>query len=725
MAQRPRGSSSLMDGGKPRRPRSIPLAACISVHAHDNAVRITRAPLMKIIFAPSSLALVCGLLIGAPLRAQNGSAPGGPSYETALSAIRNGDVRKLTTMLDDRRVLDLRDAEGTPLLMQAAFYLNAAGLKLFLDKGADVNATNQTGSSALMWAAGDREKVRLLLKKGANVNAASSRGNTPLIIAAFQYGSAGVLRQLLEASAEVNARNNDGDTAVVAAAQNGDCEALRLLMEHKADVKTASGPEGSPVSGGNVLMNAALYGHLEVVKLLMKNGADVNAAYERGNALHWAALTDRRDVADFLLRRGINVNVTGNRLHSFRTDAGYTPLMYAAMTERDDPDLVKVLIEHGADVNAKSAKGESALHFARQRGNTKVVAALRKAGATDTGNNRAEKTKTLWGREDVENLEPAVVRKSVESALHVLVKSGATFTEASANRCFSCHQQTLPAIAFGLAREKGFVYDQHVAGEELKDTLRAAVRRKDQAFEGPLPVPSISALLLLGLHASGYQPDTLTDAYVYSLARAQFRDGRWITSVARAPTDYSDVTSTVLAMRALQLYAPPTRKQEYAKRVATAASWLRGYHSKSTEERALQLLGLYWAGASHAEISKLAGALMKEQRSDGGWAQLPTLESDAYATGETLFALHVAGVLEADAPVYRRGAKFLLTTQCEDGSWFVATRAFPVQKAMDGIFPHGSDQWISSSATSWASMALMLSERPSAPRSLAASRIGH
>ena len=160
-------------------------------------------------------------------------------------------------------------------------------------------------------------------------------------------------------------------------------------------------------------------------------------------------------------------------------------------------------------------------------------------------------------------------------------------------------------------------------------------------------------------------------------------------------------------MRALQLYAPPTKKPEYAKQVEKAVSWLRRYRAESTEERAMQLLGLHWAGASRAELSKLAKGLVTAQRPDGGWAQLPTLESDAYATGETLFALQTSRSLEPSDVVVERGIKFLLANQCDDGSWFVQTRAFPVQKAMEGIFSHGNDQWISSVATTWASMALM------------------
>ena len=65
----------------------------------------------------------------------------------------------------------------------------------------------------------------------------------------------------------------------------------------------------------------------------------------------------------------------------------------------------------------------------------------------------------------------------------------------------------------------------------------------------------------------------------------QAPDGRWVTKAARAPTDYSDVTSTALAIRALNAYAPPTMKAGYARRTAKSARWLQDYHPESTEEQ--------------------------------------------------------------------------------------------------------------------------------------------
>jgi hypothetical protein len=84
---------------------------------------------------------------------------------------------------------------------------------------------------------------------------------------------------------------------------------------------------------------------------------------------------------------------------------------------------------------------------------------------------------------------------------------------------------------------------------------------------------------------------------------------------------------------------------------------------------------------------------------------MPTLSSDAYATGQALYALQVAEV-NAKEGLYRRGAEFLLRTQLDDGTWFVRTRAFGVQAYFETGFPHGPSQFISATATAWATIAL-------------------
>jgi hypothetical protein len=444
------------------------------------------------------------------------------------------------------------------------------------------------------------------------------------------------------------------------------------------------------------------------VKLLLERGAKLNLRTEHGNALNFAAFCDRREVARLLLDRGIDVEVPGQRIVSFRRgDKGFTPLMYACLSERNDPTLVKWLIERGADVNAKASTGETALSVAQQRGNTKIVAALLAAGAKIDEPQKFEVKAAHWNADQVAHADVASLREAVKDGLSVILKSGAKMTEATGNRCASCHQQSIPAIAWGHARAKGFAYPEQTAKEQLAASLKGAGMFAGLAIEMPLPVPNIASWYLMGLDGAGYKPDAFTDKFAYTLARYQYGDGRWVTKASRAPTDYSDVTSTAAAIRALKLYAPPTMQNKIDRQIAKAARWLRGYEAQSTEERAMQILGLHWAGYGKSETQKLAQALLAEQRADGGWAQLSTLESDAYGTGLALYALKQADAIPASNKAYQRGAKFLLKNQLADGSWWVKTRVSPVQAAIDDIFPHGQDQWISTVATSWASIALM------------------
>ena len=213
---------------------------------------------------------------------------------------------------------------------------------------------------------------------------------------------------------------------------------------------------------------------------------------------------------------------------------------------------------------------------------------------------------------------------------------------------------------------------------------------------------------LLALGTTDELADPAIDAQIHHLATIQGKDGQWYNNLPRPPIQTSDITATALAVHALSRYAFPAKKQEFAQRIARARAWLWKTKPVNTEERAYQLLGLAWAGETAAKLQPLATALIVEQRENGGWAQLLGSGTDSYATGQVLFALRTAPTTETTNPAFQRGINYLLKTQLDDGSWFVARRAFPFQPTMKSGFPHSRDSWISSSGTSWATIALSL-----------------
>ncbi|MEO7651755.1 MAG: N-acyl-D-aspartate/D-glutamate deacylase, partial [Bryobacteraceae bacterium] len=162
---------------------------------------------------------------------------------------------------------------------------------------------------------------------------------------------------------------------------------------------------------------------------------------------------------------------------------------------------------------------------------------------------------------------------------------------------------------------------------------------------------------------------------------------------------------TALGILSLSKFGWPARKAEFDRRIERAVTWLRSTPPASTEDRNMQLLGVLWSRADKRTVTGLAKKLIAMQRREGGWAQTPYLESDAYATGQTLYALHEAGIPASHAAC-RRGADYLLRTQLGDGSWRVVSRSPKFQPYFESGFPHGHDQWISATATAWAATAL-------------------
>jgi hypothetical protein len=304
--------------------------------------------------------------------------------------------------------------------------------------------------------------------------------------------------------------------------------------------------------------------------------------------------------------------------------------------------------------------------------------------------------------------DPAAVRKSVEKSLALLQSIRTPFIEKTG--CVSCHNNSLPAMAAGLARERGFKLSGQTAREESEQILGIWNIGREKLLQGDGfgGVQSGASYVLLGLAANEQPPNKTTDAMVYYLIGRQCADGRWTAPTIRPPSQSSDIAVTALSLRAMRLYAPKGLRQEINARVERAREWLMKATPRHNEDQSFQLLGLAWANADRQTLQKMTQALLAQQRKDGGWGQHPTLESDAYATGQALVALHQAGGLPVTHPAYQRGVNYLLANQAADGSWMVVTRSFPFQRYFESGFPYGHNQWISAAASSWATMALVL-----------------
>jgi len=277
--------------------------------------------------------------------------------------------------------------------------------------------------------------------------------------------------------------------------------------------------------------------------------------------------------------------------------------------------------------------------------------------------------------------------------------------------CVSCHQNSLAAFAVATARQNGFTVDDAITRKQTAAVATYAEAWRDRALQG-IGIPGNQdtvGYIVFGLIASGYPGDAATDAHAYYLKTRQLATGQWRLAARRPPMESNEIEVTAVAMRVLQTYAPKAWKAEYARAVERARDWLMAAKGDSTEERAFKLLGLYWAGAPPSALQTAARALLADQRQDGGWAQIPTMTSDAYATGQALVALRMSGSITASDPAYERGATLLLGTQFDDGSWHVKNRTSTIQAPFESGFPHGKDQWISAAATAWATSALALS----------------
>jgi len=561
----------------------------------------------------------------------------------------------------------------------------------------------------------DTNELRSLLKKGANPNSLNGLEFTPLFIASASFQME-AMQVLIDAGAKPDAMTTYG-SPLTFAAMSGNLPGATILLGKGAKVNTVRG------DGMTVLMMAANSGNPALVAELLKRKADFSAKDDGGEtALSFAARGGNVEVGKMLLAAG-EASDTANV-------QGLTPLMVAAKCGHTD--FVKLLLAHGAKPNSKDNFGRTALCLAAKYGDVpEVVSALIDGGANpkvkDVDGRPAAYVAASRGHSKCATLlglpaSSSVLRGSRDAlrlSLKALQASMTQFTQSAS--CISCHHEGLGRIATGEARDHGFAVDSAVQQTQegrLRGMLMALQPLHEQALKSPealkqIPLMEMNEIaptdtwLLAGMAAHHEPRSAATTAMAMVLAKAQTADGSWSFSLPRVPMQSSKFTYTALSVKALKDFGAPDRAAEIARRLDDAKGWLLKTQPKTSDDRASRLLGLKWSGAGPDDCRGAVAAVLASQSADGGWSQDPGLASDAYATGQALYALHVGGGMATSDPVYQKGLQFLLRTQDADGSWFVSKRAIPANNYFDAGFPHGESQFASFNGTCWATLALL------------------
>jgi ankyrin repeat protein len=352
-------------------------------------------------------------------------------------AARKQDGKAVRELVAQKADLNARSTDGSTALLWLAHWNDVQTADLLLKAGADSNTPNDFGMTPLSQACtnASAEFVRLLLKSGASPNTAIATGETPLMTCArtgnadavrllVEYGAAvnakepaqnqtalmwaaaerhpNVVSALIAAHADLKAHSKDGFTAIHFAARVGDLESIKLLLDAGVDINlqtrpgdgdsaVAAGGRGARTSGGppgyTPLLVATLRAQVDVALYLLDHGADLNTDAAGFTPLHWASTTwegyaanpvygfedpmsgipDRQAklrLVKALLAHGANVNARmTKRQPSFATGytdvVGATPLLLAASV--DDVEMMRILLAAGADPKIPTATNATSI----------------------------------------------------------------------------------------------------------------------------------------------------------------------------------------------------------------------------------------------------------------------------------------------------------------------------------------------------------------------------
>lgn len=274
-----------------------------------------------------------------------------------IVAVKNSDAKLVSFLVDAGYPIENKDSKGNTPLLLASFNSNLDSLRILLGADVNVNVRNSSQATPLITAiksASSFTFVNMLLNASADVNAKNKDGWTALHFTVasqdlHQQDQSDIAKALIKAGANIEAKTESGDTPLMLAAKNDKLDNVRILLDAGANVNARNNFHSSP------LLIAIQESQSEsLTKLLINAGADLNAVSDWGwGALHLTVNgvyedgifsgTDLSNIAKLLLDAGADIEL--------KTMEGRSALALAAINK--NPNTMKVLLDYGADVNTQ------------------------------------------------------------------------------------------------------------------------------------------------------------------------------------------------------------------------------------------------------------------------------------------------------------------------------------------------------------------------------------
>ncbi|XP_067653717.1 ankyrin repeat, PH and SEC7 domain containing protein secG-like [Haliotis asinina] len=374
-------------------------------------------------------------------------------------ACTGGDLETVKLILSQNMMyINSRGNESRTPLMEAAFWGESDVVKLLVDRGANMSLVDKFGNNVIHHACigGDLETVKLILSQ--NVMYINSRGNesrTPLMEAAWR-GQSNVVKLLVDRGANLSLVDEYSYNVLHFACMGGDLETVQLILsQNVTDINIRGNGSRTP------LMEAAFWGESDVVKLLMDRGANMSLVDKFGNnVLHHACIGGDLETVKLILSQNVMyINSRGNESR--------TPLMEAAWSEHRD--VVKLLVDRGANLSLVDEYSYNVLHFACMGGDLETVQLILSQNVTDInirGNgSRTPLMEAAWrGHRDVveflvgRGANMSLVDKMGDNVLHFASTGGDLKTVElilSLNKVDINATNSNGQTAIDLARDKG------------------------------------------------------------------------------------------------------------------------------------------------------------------------------------------------------------------------------------------------------------------------------